>query len=108
MLSTEQAIGRMYQIKATIKQLEAEYNELKDDLDLPEDSYAIGDYLVDVKATRRFNAGLAKEVLNAEEYATICVPTPQSSRAKALFPDAYDLMQKVSGVTVNIKIDEED
>jgi hypothetical protein len=55
----------------------------------------------------RFNAELAKAVLSKKEFESILRPVPQSTIAKALFPEKYTAMQKTSGVTVTVKFDDE-
>lgn len=108
MTSRDELIRELFEIRAHKKSLETAEKDILSALALSgKDTFSSGPYLVSVTPTVRFNADLAKTVLNKTEYAKICKPVPQSAAAKAMFPEKYERMQKVSGSTVTVKFNEE-
>lgn len=96
-------IARIFALRAQIKSLEAEVSDLVGSLPaMPVDDYVVGDYLVKVGRTRRFDAATAKRNLTPEQFESILKPTPNSALAKALLDSDYDLTQKDYGVQVKI------
>lgn len=104
----DKLIRELYEVRAEIKSAEEREKEILAELNLKpkKDRFVSGDYLVDTTPTVRFNAELAKSVLTKKEWESILRPAPQSTIAKALYPEKYARMQKTSGVTVTVKIDE--
>jgi hypothetical protein len=93
----EKRIDRAARLKEQIRALEAEVKELLDftvdeEVDIP-----AGDYIVQVRANRRFDAAEAKKNLSPQEYAAILVPTPNSTAAKKVLGDNYYRTQKDYG-----------
>jgi hypothetical protein len=75
-------IERAYWLKQQIKAMESEVAELLDFIEDDEVDVPAGDYIVQVRHNRRFDAATAKRNLTPEEYAAILVPKPDSTLAK--------------------------
>ena len=99
----------LFEVRAEIKSLEEQEADILTALafEAKKDRFASGPYLVSVTPTVRFNAELAEKVLTKKEFKSIQRPVPQSSLAKALYPDKYAAMQKTSGVSVKVGFDDE-
>lgn len=112
-LSPEQlaAVARIAELKALMKDHEAEVKELYAILPLEVDKYPAGDYILKVAEDKVFDAAQAKTVLSAAKYKAILVPKPDSTKAKQVLTGAeYTKCQKVRGVknTVVAVNDKED
>lgn len=96
-------IARIGQLREGIKAYEKEIEDLIVSLGpLPEGKDVYGDWILDVKPNKRFDARTAKENLTKKEYQSILKPKPDSALAKALLEDRYELCQKVHGQTVRV------
>ena len=107
-MTDENLVRELFETRAEIKELQEREKEILDALALPAEKsrFVAGAYLVDTTPTVRFNPELAKAVLTKKEFETILRPVPQSTLAKALYPEKYAQMQKTSGTTVTVKFDE--
>ena len=104
-----QTVARIFQLRAQAKALEAEAKELAESLgEAPVDSYVVGDYLVKVTRTKRFDAATAKRELTKKEFEAIQKRVPDSALAKALLDDRYELCQKDYGQSVRVERPEAD
>ena len=105
----DKLVRALFEVRAEIKSLEERETELLAALDLEpkKTRFVSGPYLVSTTPTVRFNAELAQKVLTKKEFESIHRPVAQSTIAKALYPEKYADMQKTSGVTVNVKFDDE-
>lgn len=75
-------IDRAYWLKQQIKALESEVADLLNFVVDEEVDVPAGDYIVQVRHNRRFDAATAKRNLTAEQYASILVAKPDSTVAK--------------------------
>ena len=105
----ENIVARIYALRASIKEAEAEVKDLVASLgDLPEGSYVAGDYLVKATPTKRFDPATAKRNLTDREFKGILKSVPDSALAKAkLDEETYALCQKVYGMTVKVEVPDE-
>ena len=106
---TDKLVRDLFEVRAEIASAEEREKEILAELalDIKKDRFVAGPYLVSTTPTVRFNAELAKKVLSKKEFDSILRLAPKSTIAKALYPDKYARMQKTSGVTVTVKVDDE-
>lgn len=107
----ERTIGRIAELNAEIKAMQAEVEDLYSTL--PQSSvpgkYNAGDYILTVTPTRRFDAKQAEKVLSVAKYKKILVPKVDSAQAKkVLTGDEYTACQAVTGNRRTISKVEED
>ena len=107
--ATQQAmVARIFQLRAEAKALEAEAKELAASLgEQTPDNYVVGDYLVRVSRTVRFDAATAKRNLTKKEFEAIQKRVPDSALAKAVLDERFTLCQKDYGQTLTITRPEE-
>ena len=94
----EDLVRRAFEARAEAKRLTALANELLDELGLDDyDTYGFGEYVVTVSPTRRFDPGLAAQVLSSEDLNSILKTTPDAALAKKnLPPRLYTMCQTES------------
>lgn len=98
-------IARIHALRAEKKAIDEELEDLIGGLPaLPVDNYVVGDFLVRVRDTVRFDAATAKRNLTPEQFESILKPTPNSALAKALLDSDYTLTQKVFGRQIRVEV----
>lgn len=97
-------VREAYLIKAQIKDLEARYKDLLDEVDgVGVGEHDAGDYVLKITPTLRFNAAEAYRNLTPEQFESISVLTPNATLAKEVLGEDYAKAQKVYGQTRSIE-----
>ena len=91
-------------VRAQIKDLEATEKSLRDQVveQYGAGSQPVGDYLLSVSESKRFDAALAKEVLTESEFESVSVREAKSALVKTLLPTRFAECQKVGGFVVKV------
>lgn len=88
-------IDQIGRITEEIRSLELAKKELIAQLgSLDIDSYAGERFLLQVQPNRRFDKVMARKNLTPQQYESILVPTPDSTKAKEVLGDDYYLTQR--------------
>ena len=110
-MNKEQTIQKIQSLREEEKDLSNKLDALKQERSAYEDSlgfdtgtHAVGDFIVDVKPTVRFDAATAKANLDKKYYDAICESKPSSALAKKILTGyEYENCQKVVGTRITIK-----
>lgn len=99
-------LQRMQEIKAEIKALENEFNELKQECGIKDaGDYVVNDkYRLVVTPTRRFSPVLAKKQLTEEQFESILTAKPDGEKVKRVLGlDTYETLMETKGLTFSFK-----
>lgn len=105
----ESKVREVYLIGQQIKSLEEKRKQILDEIDdVGPGEHYVGDYVLKITPTLRFNAAEARRNLTDEQFDAISVLTPNSTLAKEVLGEDYTKTQKTYGMTRSVVRVEED
>jgi regulator of replication initiation timing len=105
METLEKLVAYRQELTRKIKELQVDLDEINEEvLAVLKDNgkYEVGDYVVTVGETRRFDKELAKQVLQDDQLRQVSDLEVNGAKLKALYPDDYEFCQKVYGKRLTI------
>ena len=102
----EKLVTYRQELANKIKELQADLDEINEEvLAILKDNgkYEVGDYVVTVGETKRFDKELAKQVLQGEQLRLVSDMEVNGSKLKALYPEDYEFCQKVYGKRLTVR-----
>lgn len=106
MENLEKLVAYRQELANKIKELQADLDEINEEvLAILKDNgkYEVGDYVVTVGDTKRFDKELAKQVLQDEQLRLVSDMEVNGSKLKALYPEDYESCQKVYGKRLTVR-----